>query len=135
MNQLRAWLRPETLIFIVLWLGLLVVGRTQLFRDPGTYWHIVVGERILDTGRFPEVDEFSFTRTNQPWLATQWLGEIAMAGVDRWLGFDGLLMLAAMLAALYAWAAHRLIRVGLHWSLAVTTGTSDRTWPRSWPWR
>jgi len=120
MNQLRAYLRPETCIFIVLWLGFLAVGRTQLFRDPGTYWHIVVGERILDTGRFPEVDEFSFTCTNQPWLATNWLGEIAMAGVNRWLGFDGLLlMLATMLAALYAWAAHRLIRVGLHWSLAV----------------
>jgi hypothetical protein len=98
----------------------MIVGRTQLFRDPGTYWHTVVGERILATGTFPEVDDFSFTHAGQSWIAYHWLGEVGMAGVHRVLGFDGLLLaLATALAALYTWAASRLIRAGFHWSVAI----------------
>src|SRR4051812_33026205 len=48
----RAFFRPATLLFVCLWLVLLVGGRSRFFQDPGTFWHTVVGERIIRQGFF-----------------------------------------------------------------------------------
>jgi hypothetical protein len=110
--------RPETGIFLGVWLMLLVGGRERLFRDPGTFWHTVVGERILSTGEFLDHDPFSYTFGGQPWVPYEWLGECAMALIHRVDGFDSLLLAATVgIACLFTWAAHRLLRSGLHWSL------------------
>ncbi|MCS6978010.1 MAG: hypothetical protein NZM31_13525 [Gemmatales bacterium] len=119
MDRFRPFLRSETLVFLVLWLGLMLVGRTQLFRDPGTFWHTRVGQQILETGTFPIQDTFSFTRHGERWIAYHWLGEVGMAVVHDALGWDGLLLLlASALAALYAWVFWRLRRSGFHPLLA-----------------
>lgn len=116
--------------FLAIWLTLLAGGRSALFRDPGTFWHVVVGRRVL-AGELPVVDEFSFTRRGQPWVASQWLGEAGLALLERAGGFDLLLLAAAtFLAALYAWLGGRLVRVGLHWLpaaclLALTLGAAS----------
>ena len=112
--------RAETGMFLGLWLGLIIIGRSQLFRDPGTLWHVVVGQRILSAGQFPSTDAFSFTYAGRPWIARQWLAECAMALVHQVSQLDGLLLATAtLLAGLYTWAAHRLIRAGIHWLLAL----------------
>src|SRR5579884_260655 len=104
--------------FLLLWLGLLVTGRSGLFHDPGTFWHTVVGERLLSTHQLIYTDSYSFTFAGRPWIAHQWLGECLMALVHRVDGFDSLLLATAtLLAGLYTWVAHRLLRAGLHWSL------------------
>ncbi len=117
---LKRYWRAETGIFIGLWLGLMILGRSQLFRDPGTLWHVVVGERILSSGRFVTTDPFSCTRAGRPWIAQKWLSECAMALVHQVGQLDGLLLATAtLLAGLYTWAAHRLVRAGIHWLLAL----------------
>lgn len=114
----RFW-RPETGIFLVFWLGLMVGGRSQLFHDPGTFWHTRVGERILSTRQLIYTDPFSCTFGGEPWIPHQWLGECVMALVHGLDGLDSLLLATVtLLACLYTWVAHRLIRCGLHWSLA-----------------
>ena len=65
---------------------------------------------------FPETDSFSFTCYGHPWIPHQWLGECLMAILDRIGGLDTLLLATAtVLACLYTWLAHRLLRSGLHW--------------------
>jgi hypothetical protein len=97
----------------------MILGRTRLFRDPGTLWHVVVGERILSSGRFLREDPFSFTQAGRPCIA-RWLSECAMALLHRAGGLDALLLATAtLLAGLYTWVAHRLIRSGLHWLLSL----------------
>jgi hypothetical protein len=94
----------------------MVGGRSRLFRDPGTFWHTVVGRRILCSDGFPETDPFSFTFHGMPWIPHQWLGECLMAVLDAIGGLDTLLLATAtVLAGLYTWAAHRLLHSGLHW--------------------
>jgi hypothetical protein len=111
---IRGDLRPTAAIFVVFWLSLLVAGRERLFQDPGTFWHVAVGQRILQSGGVPTRDPFSFTFGGQPWVATQWLAECGMAAMHGALGWDGLLLVTAtLLAALYAWLADRLLRAGL----------------------
>ncbi len=117
--MLKKYWRPETGLFLCIWLLLLVGGRSRFLRDPGTFWHTVVGRQMLTTGHLIYHDAFSFTCAGQRWSPHQWLGECLMAllhGVDQ---LDTLLLATVtILACLYTWLAHRLIRTGLHWSLA-----------------
>ena len=111
----RFW-RAETGFYIGIWLFFTVMGRSRLFRDPGTFWHTVAGRRILDSGVFSDTDAFSFTFAGKTWIPHQWLGECLMAVLDGIGGLDMLLLATAtVLAGLYTWAAHRLLKSGLHW--------------------
>ncbi|HEY4759404.1 MAG TPA: hypothetical protein VIH42_02370 [Thermoguttaceae bacterium] len=113
-------LRSPICIFIILWLILMIAGRSAMFRDPGTFWHVVVGEKILSARQVPQEDTFSFTSGGQPWVADQWLAEIGMAAVHRMAGWDGLLAVtAAILAGVYTGIISRMLRAGMHWLLAV----------------
>ena len=128
---MNKYCRAETGLFLTSWLGLMIIGRTRLFRDPGTLWHVVVGKRILASGHFVTTDSFSFTHAGCPWIARQWLAECAMALVHQVSQLDGLLLATAiLLAGLYTWTAHRLLRAGIHWLLvlgfvAIAVGASS----------
>ncbi len=114
-RRLLGLLGGASAVFVVLWLGLLLFGRSAMLRDPGTFWHIAAGRRMLATGHVIRHDPFSFTFAGRPWVADQWLAECGMAVVHRFLGWDGLLLATAtILAAVYAWLAVRLARSGLH---------------------
>ena len=120
MNRLACWWRPETGFFLILWLGLLAAGRSSLFHDPGTFWHTVVGERLISRHQLIYTDPFSFTFAGQAWIPHQWLGECLMALAHRIDGLDTLLLVAVtVLAAVYTWVGHRLLRAGMHWSLTL----------------
>lgn len=102
-------------LFLAIWIFLLFFGRGAMFNDPGTFWHVAAGEKMLDAGSVVREDPFSFTRAGRPWVADQWLAECVMAAVYRLAGLDGLLLLtAALLAGFYTWIASRMIRGGLH---------------------
>jgi hypothetical protein len=108
------------LFFLVIWLILMVAGRSDMLRDPGTFWHVAVGNKMLTSGRLIHEDCFSFTRAGHPWVADQWLAECGMALMHRLAGWDGLLLVAAaLLAGVYTWIAARLLRAGLHPLLTV----------------
>jgi len=112
---------PGPALFVVLWLTLLAAG-SRFLRDPGMFWHTVVGDKIL-RGEFVDRDPFTFTRFGEPWVPYQWLGEVAMAALHRIGGLDSLLVAAtAIVAGLFAWLAAKLIRTGLHpiFALGVT---------------
>jgi hypothetical protein len=105
---------PVPAVFLVFWFLLLVGGRSKLLRDPGTFWHTSVGEKILMEGFFSD-DPYSFTRPAARWVPHQWLGEVGMALVHRLAGFDSYLLIAAsVLAALFTWLTMRLLRAGMH---------------------
>lgn len=101
-------------LFLSIWLGLSAVGRERMLRDPGTFWHTVVGDRILASGTVPSSDEFSSTCGGQRWFAQQWLGEVMMSLVHHIGGLDGLLTATAILIAMiYAGIGARLREAGL----------------------
>jgi hypothetical protein len=118
--MLKKYWRPETRIFLGLWLLLMIGGQSRFLQDPGTFWHTVVGQQMLSTRELIYHDSFSFTFAGHTWSPHQWLGECIMAILHRIDGLDTLLLVTVTaLTCLYTWLAHRLIRGGLHWSLAV----------------
>ncbi len=85
----------------------------RLFNDGDTGWHLATGRLILDSGRVPVVDPFSYSAAGRPWHAHEWLAELLMALAGRLGGWAGVallpaLALAAALALLAAEAARWL---------------------------
>src|SRR3954453_11332177 len=118
--MLRQYWRPQTFLFLGLWLGLMLAGRSRFFLDPGALWHIVVGQDILSARELPYTDTFSCTFAGKPWIAQHWLGECVLALLHQIGGLDAdLLATATLLACLYAWLGQRLVRAGMHPLLAV----------------
>jgi hypothetical protein len=107
-------LHPRAILFLMLWLGLMVAGRSRMLQDPGTFWHPVVGQRMLDERAVIHTDPFSFTFGGRPWIAQQWLGECVMGWVERHLGLDGLLLAAVtLLAWVFSGLGWRALREGM----------------------
>ena len=119
-TALKRFFPTQTWLFLALWLGAMLLGRDRLFGDPGSLWHIVVGQQILASHEFLRTDSFSFTHAGEPWVPQSWLCECGLALLHRLDGLNTILTAAAaLLAGLYAWIAHRLLRAGLHPLLAV----------------
>lgn len=107
----------ETVFSFPVMLATLLVGATaaavRLFDvDPDLWWHLRVGESILATHHFPTTDPYSFTVHGQPWLAYEWLGEVALAGAQRIGGLRGLdalliILSAAVMLSIYGLATIR----------------------------
>jgi hypothetical protein len=117
-DDARRW--TVTWIFLGCWTILLAAGRDRFFHDPGTLWHIVVGESILHSGKLIETDSFSFTQAGAPWIAQQWLGECLLALLHRFGGLDTVLLgTVTVLAWFLTWIAQRLMSAGFHPLVAV----------------
>lgn len=89
----------------------IVVVLSSALADGDTGWHIATGAWIVAHGAAPQADPFSFTARGQPWVAHEWLSEVAMVAAWRWGGWSGLILLfGAAAAALYAIIALHLLR-------------------------
>ncbi|MCS7021801.1 MAG: hypothetical protein NZU63_08250 [Gemmataceae bacterium] len=107
------WFPAEAVVFLILWISLLALMPERAFYDPGSLWHVVVGEIILTQG-MPQSDPFSYTCAGQRWVPQQWGAEVLMALLHR-VGQLDLLLLAftAGLAGLYTWIFHRTLQDGM----------------------
>ncbi|MFY3744667.1 hypothetical protein ACOQFB_12200 [Anaeromyxobacter sp. Red801] len=124
----RAWTTrlqaaPSAAFFAATWALLAIAGASRMFQDPGTFWHVLTGERILTHG-LPREDWLTFTFQGKPWIAHQWLAESAMALLHRLGGFDALLVVAsAALALLFTWLFARLVAGGvqIRWAVLISS--------------
>ena len=82
-NRLEAisfWRRAFSLpVLIVVLLGLVAFwsARNRIL-DPDMWWHMKVGEQIVETGELPRTDEFSYTTDHHAWIPHQWLPEVTI---------------------------------------------------------
>jgi hypothetical protein len=129
------WLLPSLsdLAFLlpILVLFWSTTGVGWLLTDSDTGWHIRTGEWILQNGRVPATDFFSFTKVGQPWFAWEWLSDVLMAVVHQRSGLAGivlasLLVLGATSVCVYRStreeSGHRLIAITLT-GLAMSAST------------
>jgi hypothetical protein len=94
--------------------------------DGDFWWHLKTGEFILQTRSIPRTDFYSFTNYGKAWVAHEWLSEAIFYLIYSVLGFNALILVFALLAALAFWIvfkrseAHSLI-AGLAVVLGVLT--------------
>jgi hypothetical protein len=72
------------------------------------WWHLKVGEFIVQQHEIPDRNLFSFTAAQEPWLAHEWLSEVVFYLVYRGLGAIGLILLGVALNALACGLVYRL---------------------------
>jgi len=63
------------------------------------WWHLRTGQWILETGKIPHADPFTFTTPGAPWWPHYWLSDVFFAVVMRVGGIDGLILLKALVIA------------------------------------
>lgn len=87
-------------ISLLVWLFVTGSGWSGLLADGDTGWHIRTGEYVLEHGRPPTQDLFSFSKAGQQWFAWEWLSDLLFALLYRQLGLKGVVLLAGAVVAL-----------------------------------
>ena len=104
-------IRPERYPFFdkllfavfVLAVPVFIASHWTVFRDGDVSWHVAAGRWIVEHGRVPSTDPFSFTMAGKPWIAFEWGAEVIYWLAFRAAGFAGLAAtVAAALMALFA---------------------------------
>jgi hypothetical protein len=104
----------------VLFFAFFFGAHSLLNSDGDAARHLAVGREILDTRAIPRTDFFSHTRAGAPFVAYEWLGEVAFAAADRAGGLVGVEWLAAALIALpFLLLGRWMVRDGTHAGIAV----------------
>jgi hypothetical protein len=89
--------------------ALLLPTAGAFLSDPDMQWHVRTGQEILSSGRFPQVDSYSWTMAGHGWIAKEWLSQVLYALAFSLGGWTG----AALLALAAASAAYALVFAAL----------------------
>lgn len=96
------------------------LGWSQLLSDGDAGWHMRVGQWILEHGRVPTADFFSFSKPGEPWFAWEWLSDVVFALMYNAMGLKGMVWLTAVLfMCLTGVLFYRIVRSGANIFLAV----------------
>lgn len=115
----RWWkeIRPQVAIVALFFVLLLALSLQNRVADPDLWWHLRTGQWILEEGRIPYTDPFSFTMQGRPWIAHSWLAEVAIYLLYRYVGAFSLPLLRSLL---------QVATLGLLWKMLWAR------WPRLW---
>lgn len=86
--------------------------------DSDIWWHLRGGQWILENGRVPRLDPFTFGSADQLWIDVHWSYEVILALVYRAGGVEGIIALGAVVGA--SAFATALTARRLDWPMAVT---------------
>ena len=98
-------------------------GWEGLLADADVGWHIRTGEWILDHHAVPHHDLYSFSKPEAPWYAWEWGSDVIFGALHRAAGLKGVVLLAGVLIALFAWTLlRRMVGGGVHllWAMVVS---------------
>ena len=111
---------PTTLfVFLtLLWIKAIYPASSGI-ADTDFYWHLTYGEWIIEHGRLPAGDTFSWTMAGEPYQLTQWLGEAVMGQAYRICGLDGTKFVSVLLAGITLWFAWKAAERYVHPSIAL----------------
>jgi hypothetical protein len=106
LDGLRRWL--PTVFGGTIYL-LLLSQSGPLLNDSDSYWHLAVGQWIIEHRGFPHTDPFSFTMFGRHWITSAWLSEILYLGAFHLAGWAGPVILAAISVAAAFFLLTRLL--------------------------
>src|SRR5271165_280022 len=114
-GELRGLLHRRLLQMLVL-TGLLtgVAARAMSLKfcvlDLDIWWHLKVGEWIVDHRAFPHTGILSRTAADRPWMAYSWGYEVLLSRAYAWFGLVGVGMFGTLLTLAVAYAVYAMVR-------------------------
>lgn len=127
-QELRSLLRLRILqvfalaSFLAYMAAIAMVSRTTV-RDPDIWWHLKVGDWIVEHHAVPYVGIFSRTAGTHPWIAYSWGYEALLSRCYAWFGLLGFayfgVVLTVAVAFVLFWILQRLCgRFWMAWILS-----------------
>jgi len=108
LSRLRL-LRLLALITLIVGVGIECFRTKLSVLDPDMWWHLSVGDWILQNRSFPHNGIFSHTAATRPWIAYSWGYEVLLARAYNWFSFVGMGIFGALLTIAVALAIFRML--------------------------
>jgi hypothetical protein len=102
MDTDRALVRALTAVVAIVAIAMTFIKGNVLLADPDTQWHIATGRLIWETGQMPRVDTMSHTHAGQPWIAKEWLSQVALFAAHASGSWTAVAVLGSLCMALTA---------------------------------
>jgi hypothetical protein len=125
-QELRALLQRRPLQMLVLAALLTAVAARALILklcvlDLDIWWHLKVGEWIVEHRAFPHTGILSRTAANRPWAAYSWGYEVPLSRAYAWFGLVGVGVLGTLLTLAVAYAVYWMVRrlSGKFWAACI----------------
>ena len=92
--------------------------------DPDIWWHLKVGDWIIDHAAVPHTGILSRTAASRPWVAYSWGYEILMSRAYAWFGLIGIGLYGVLLTLAVAYSIYWMLRrlSGNFWLASVGAG-------------
>jgi hypothetical protein len=102
-------------LLVVVFMSVIFAAASRPITDPDFYWHLKTGEYLVETRSIPKTDIFSTSKFGSEWVTHEWLSELFMYSIFRWLGYAGLIAaFAAIITATFNLAYRRCKEVAPH---------------------
>ncbi len=115
LDDLRALLRLRVLQLTGLSAFLAFIGGFSFYTklcviDNDIWWHLKVGDWIVQHLALPHTGILSRTAANRPWVAYSWGYEVLMSFAYRWFGLMGIGLYGTLLTMAVAYAVYWMLR-------------------------
>jgi len=91
MNFLRnRWVQLSVLTALLAAIGIYSLRTKYCVIDPDTWWHLKVGDWILQNSALPHTGILSRSAANRPWVAYSWGYEVLLSLAYSWFGLLGI---------------------------------------------
>lgn len=110
MNARRWWLPSVSqFVWIVFFLGIMLTDWRQMLinADGDPCWHWQTGNWMIEHRAIIRADPFSHTRPGAPVVTKEWLSEVCFAAAGNALGWNGVVLVAALVIATTLGLLHR----------------------------
>jgi hypothetical protein len=87
----EVWAARWVLMLVVVFAASVVVTLRPI-TDPDIWWHLRTGQWIVEHHAVPRTDPFSAYGAGSPWVAYSWLFGVAIYGLHKTLGHQGLVL-------------------------------------------
>ena len=121
-------------LLVVVFMSVIFAAASRPIRDPDFYWHLKTGEYLVETRSIPKTDIFSTSKFGSEWVTHEWLSELFMYSIFRWLGYAGLIAaFAAIITLTFSLAYRRCKEVAPHpyiagFALIIGAAATMPTW-------
>ena len=82
----------------------------QPVRDTDSWYHLAAGRWILENGRIPSTDFWSFTASGEHWITHEWLYEFTLYVLYSIAGLPALVVFKTLVVALTLWIVNNTAR-------------------------
>jgi hypothetical protein len=105
---------------MLVWVAKTCVDYKYSVRDLDLWWHLKVGDWIVEHLAVPHTGLFSLTAADRPWIAYSWGYEAVLSRAYHWFGLMGVALLGTALTLANAYA--------VFWSLRKLSGRFWEAW-------